>query len=108
MGKEAGKLITVLSGLAITGYFLYKGFSKQSPEKYSLEWIKSLTNSQWETERKIVQEKYCSPEYSTSLKIDFKRILDLFDRVKSERDWGGRTPRGPSYSREHGYNLYKP
>ena len=108
MGKEMRKLLTVISGLAVTGYFFYKELSNLPPEKYSREWIEGLPDNQWKIEREIVREKSCSPAYSTSQKIGYKRILDLFDRVKRERDWAGQTPRGPSYSREHGHNLYKP
>lgn len=108
MDNKAKKLISILGVLSATVYGVYKAISNMEPEKYSLEWIRSLSDSQWETEREIVRQMFCSPKYSDSQRTDFQRILFLFDKVKSEREWDGDTPRGPAYHREHGYNLYKP
>ena len=35
-------------------------------------------------------------------------LMQLLDKKISEREWAGKIPTGPSYHREHGYNLYKP
>ncbi len=48
---------------------------------------------------------FCSPKYDDSSRDGFKRILDLFDKVKSERDWAGKKPQGPAFKREHGWYL---
>lgn len=107
MGK-AYKFICGLGGLAVVGYGIYKGFANKEPSKYSLEWIKKLTDKEWDTEREIIRQKFCNPQYDDAVRIDFQNLLRLFDKVKSDRDWAGITPHGPAYHREHGYNLYKP
>lgn len=99
------KLIVTLCGFAAGGIGLCAFLANKEPSKYSLEWIKKLTDSQWKTEREIVRQKFCSPEYDTDLRVRFKAILDLFDKVKSERDWAGKAPQGPAFHREHGWYL---
>lgn len=99
------KIVITLCGIAAGGIGLCTFVAKKEPSKYSLEWIKKLTDSQWETEREIVRQKFCSPEYDTDLRVKFKAILDLFDKVKSDRDWAGKTPKGPAFHREHGWYL---
>lgn len=103
--KAKKKLMFCLSGLVVGGYGMYKGFINKEPHKYSLEWIKKITDSQWETEREIIRQKFCSPKYDDSFRIKFQNILDLFDKVKSERDWAGKKPQGPASHREHGWYL---
>ncbi len=99
--------IITFSGLVIGGYGLVKGISSIEPSKYSPEWIRKLSNTEWKIQRDIVQQKFNSPEYDIDTRNKFKLILDLFDKIKSERDWTGKTPSGPAYHREHGYGLYK-
>ena len=103
--KRNKKWLLLLSGLAVGGFGVYKVFANKEPSKYSLEWIKKLTNTQWETEREKVRQMFCSPKYDDSSRDRFKRILDLFDKVKSERDWAGQNPQGPAFKREHGWYL---
>ena len=97
--------ILIFSGIVFGSYGLYKGISSREPVKYSLDWISRLTDQEWENEREIVRQKFCCPEYSTEVREDFKRILNLFDKVKSERDWAGKKPQGPAFRREHGWYL---
>ncbi len=106
MGK-INKFILGLGGLVVA-YGAYKGFSNKEPSKYSIEWIKQLTDKEWETEREIIRKKFCDPKYDDGTRIGFQNLLKLFDKVKSDRDWAGLKPQGPAYHREHGYNLYKP
>ena len=103
--KAKKKLMFCLSGLVVGGYGMYKGFINKEPDKYSIASIKKLTDSQMETEREIIRQKFCSPKYDDSLRIKFQIILRLFDKVKSERDWEGKTPQGPAFRREHGWYL---
>lgn len=100
------KIILSTIGL-LGGFAVYKGIVNKEPSKYSLAWINNLSNNQWEEEREIVRQQYCDPNLSIAIRENFKRILDLFDKVKSDRDWAGRIPRGPAYHREHGRGLYK-
>lgn len=101
--------LKIILGLGVTilgGYGLYKIIGKE-PVKYSLEWIKGLSDIQWENERQIIQDQYRNPKYDIPFRENCKRILELFDKVKSDKDWAGRKPQGPSYHREHGYGLFK-
>lgn len=91
-------------GLMAGGYGLYKMIGKE-PSMYSLDWIKGLSDKQWETEREKVRQVVCSPKYSDSLRETFRKILALFDKVKSDKDWAGQTPKGPAFYREHGWYL---
>ena len=47
--KRNKKWLFLISGLAIGGFGIYKVFANKEPSKYSIEWIKKLTNTQWET-----------------------------------------------------------
>jgi len=105
---KMGKFMLGLSGLAIVGMGAYKGLVNKEPSKYSLEWIKKLTNKEWGTEREIIRQKFCNSKYDYSARIGFRNLLRLFDKVKSDKDWAGKKPQGPAYHREHGFNLYKP
>ena len=100
--KKQGKVFMYLGGLLCGGYALYKVLSGKEPAKYSLRWIENLTNDEWEKEREILQEKFRNPQNDSTTKDVCGRLLDLFDKVKSKRDWNGQTPRGQTYHREHG------
>ena len=100
-------IIIAAAGLIGGGYALYKGFNK-SPSKYSLEWIKGLSDVDWEKEREAIRKQMCNPELDTAFREKCRTLLRLFDDVKSAMDWAGRTPCGPAYHGEHGTNLYKP
>ena len=42
--NKINKLILGLSSLALIAYGAYNGFSNKEPSKYSIEWIKKLTD----------------------------------------------------------------
>lgn len=105
--RKISKYILGIGGLAVTGLGVYVGLSSKEPSKYSLEWIKKLTDKDWEIEREIIRQKFCNSKYDESTRIGFQNLLRLFDKVKSDRDWAGIKPQGPAYHREHGFNLYK-
>lgn len=48
------KIVLTAIGLIGGGYAIYKSINKE-PSKYSLEWIKGLSDDQWAMEREIVQ-----------------------------------------------------
>lgn len=58
-------------------------------------------------EREVVRKQYCTAGDDFSLAVSLQNLLNRFDNVLSKRAWGGETPHGPSYHREHGYNLLK-
>ena len=49
--RKISKYIFGIGGLAVAGLGLYAGLSNKEPAKYSLEWIKKLTDKDWEIER---------------------------------------------------------
>ena len=100
------RILLAIVGTIGLGYLFYKGIGK-NPDKYSLEWIKNLSDDQWRKEREFVQDQFRNPQLDTPFRENCKRILNLFDEVKSMRDWAGEIPKGPTYSREHGRSLYK-
>lgn len=104
--KTINKIIIGMGSLAVA-FGTYKGLSKE-PAKYSFEWIKRLSDSDWKNEREVIRQKFCNPKYDDATRIRFQNLLRLFDKVKSDRDWAGLKTQGPVYHREHGYNLYKP
>ena len=104
--RKISKYILGIGSLAVAGLWVYVGLSKE-PAKYSLEWIRKLSDKDWKSEREIIRQKFCDPKYNESTRIGFQDLLNLFDKVKSDRDWAGKKPQGPAYHREHGYNLYK-
>lgn len=106
--SKINKLIVGLGSVAVVAYGAYKVFSNKKPSKYSVEWIKELTDKEWNAEREIIRQKFCNPKYDDATRIGFQNLLRLFDKVKSDRDWADIKPQGPTYHREHGYNLYKP
>jgi len=106
--EKINKAVLAIGGVTIAALGICMGIAKAKPAEYSLEWIKKLTDKDWEIEREIIRKNSNSSQYDEAAKIQFKNILSLFDKVKSERDWAGLTPQGPAYHREHGFNLYKP
>lgn len=99
----------VLWGIGIAAVIeLARRWLNMPPEKYSRDWIKGLSDSEWEIEREIVRKNSCNSNLSIPEITRWERIRHLFDEVMSERKWNGRTPTAPSYPREHGHNLYKP
>lgn len=75
---------------------------------YSPKWFKSASDNVLHTERERVRLAYCSSGNDMSLATHFENLLSRFDKELSNRAWAEQTPRGPSYHREHGFNLYKP
>ena len=100
------KIVFTIIGLIVGGCAIYKGLNNE-PSKYSSEWINGLSDAQWTKERNIVQNQYRNHKLNSDSREDCRRLLGLFDKVKSTRDWAGKTPQGPAYHREHGYGLYK-
>lgn len=107
MPNQKRTIFFIAAGLVGAGYAICKGINKE-PAKYSLKWIQSLSDEQLVTERALIHKKYLNPDQDVDYRESLRRLMDLFDKVKSDRYWAGRTPSGPSYSREHGHGLYKP
>ena len=101
------KVLLGAAALILVGYAIYKGID-QDPSEYSLEWIKRLSDEDWLKEREKVQDQYRNPDLDEDFRMRCGRLLDRFDKVKRDKEWGDEEPRAPIYHREHGNNLYKP
>lgn len=99
------KQLILFAGIGIAAVVGVKGLVPKEPPKHSLEWIRNLSDSEWETERKKVLDDLRNPELDDLFRENCRRILDLFDKVKSARDWAGETPRGPANRPENGWYL---
>lgn len=84
--------------------------------KYDLEhgkpgaekWFNKADLEELKEARKLVQRDLMNPGLDNKYRENCHDLLLVFDRKINEKEWGGRKPQGPSYHREHGYNLYKP
>lgn len=104
------KTVSIISGVVFAtlgGYSLYKGFFNKNSLTYSWEWIERLTKKQWNNEREKVQQIVMSSQYSDSMRNEAHRILELFDKVKSKKEWKGLDNYKFPVHGEHGTNLYK-
>lgn len=74
-----------------------KMFSRK-PEKYSSEWISSLSDEQWKEEREEVRQRHCKGD---------EEAWDILGRF--DDDWRRRKDDGepwtPPAHREHGWYL---
>mgnify|MGYP007099016253 CR=1 FL=1 len=105
--SKSKKIVLGLGGLALAVVSL-SALSNVGPEKYSPAWIKKLTDAEWEIEREALRQKYTNPKYDDATRNEAHRLMDLFDRVLSNKRNNVTGNCGPGYHREHGYNLYKP
>lgn len=92
---------------ALVSYLnLGRGLEKGKP--LSGRWFKNATIEELEKARKVIQDDYRNPKLDMDHRTLCHNLLFTFDKAISEKKWAGRIPQGPSYSREHGRNLYKP
>ena len=101
------KIIGIGVGIAATGYSAYKLLSGKEPQKYSSKWFDTVSDEVLNAEREVIRKQYCSAGDDFSIAVSLQNLLNRFDNVLSKRAWGGETPHGPGYHREHGYNLLK-
>ncbi len=98
------KPLIILGGLAVSIITVYKLLNNKGPEAYSPEWIKNLSDLDWEKEREKIRQLYCTRGIDEKVSNAAKVLLDLFDRIKSERDWAGKKFGFPVH-KEHGWHL---
>ena len=108
MDGNLNKVLSVGGTVLFCLVILLKGHGQKEPEKYSYSWIKKLSEQAWKAERNKVWQKWANPNQDDQTRSQLWSLLQLFDKVKENKDWAGKKPQGPSYHREHGYNLYKP
>ncbi len=98
------KPLIILGGLAVSIITLYKLLNNREPEAYSTEWIKNLSPQDLEKKREEIRQLYCTSGIDEKASTALKKILDLFDKIKSERDWAGKEFGFPVH-KEHGWYL---
>lgn len=104
--------IVILSLIAIaavgTGVAVVAALSKNNVGsiKYSDDWIRKLTPSDWEKERELLRVRYCSSKNQAE-GYELEKLLGRFDAIKRESVPPYNGPIYP-HAREHGWNLYKP
>ena len=103
MNKALKKVLAV--AVLLLGEEVIRRGINSPPKKYSLEWIQGLTDREWEKEREIVRQNSCNSNLPFSEIVRWEKLRDLFDKVKSDRDWAGKTPQGSAVHREHGWYL---
>ena len=94
-----GLIVTAGIGLGVLAVL-----SGKHSEKYSIRWIESLSDTEWETERERVRLMFCSPKFDDATRLHFREILNLFDKVKSKKDWADKEPGFPVHN-EHDWHL---
>lgn len=108
--KVRSIVIFALGALAVVGTGVGIGIKlshmNTSPQIYSADWIRGLSPKDWETQREIVRKQYCTAG-NTPEGGRLQQLLWLFDSVKREKEPPLKGPIYP-YTREHGWNLYKP
>ena len=101
------KIVLGLGGIALTVVGL-SVLSNGEPVKYSPAWIEGLTDAEWASEREVLRQQYTNPKYDDATRNEARRLMDMFDRVLSNKRNSVTENCWPGYHREHGYNLYKP
>lgn len=101
------KFLPIAIGLVSIGVEVYNVFSNKEPKKYSKKWFENSSNEVLNIERETIRKQYCSSGDDFSKAIELKSLLHQFDSELRKIAWGNEIPRGTSYHREHGYNLYK-
>lgn len=77
---------------------LFSRLFSRKPDKYSNEWISSLSDDEWEKEREEVRLRHCEGDW------DAMGVLGRFDDEWHRRNDDGK-PRTPPAHREHGWYL---
>ncbi len=90
---------TVLTILGVKYYWNSSAFER---------WFKKAPLDELKTVRDNIHSEYMKHTVNDEYRQSLWNLLPRLDKKISEIEWAGKTPTGPSYHREHGYNLYKP
>ena len=101
------KIVVVGFGFLATGLGVYKLLSGNEPQKYSSKWFETISDEILETEREVIRKQFCSAGDNFSLAVSLQNLLFRFDSELRNRSGEDKISYGPSYHREHGYNLFK-
>ena len=71
-------------------------------------WFDKASLTELKAERDRIHTKYMNYTINDEHRVFLRNLLPKFDKRIHELEWDGKTPSGPAYHREHGFNLYKP
>jgi hypothetical protein len=57
--------------------------------------------------RDNVQDEYLKHTVNDEYRLKLWDLLSVLNEKIVKLEWAGKTPTAPTYSREHGHNLYK-
>ncbi len=93
----------VLGGLIVTTFGIKKYISNLPIEKYSREWLESLSKDALEAEREKVRLEFVASGSDRNKAIRLQNLLYAFDDEMARRR--PEVPSGPIIHREHGRYL---
>lgn len=107
MDKETKIGIKVVLAIvaAFAGYFYAS--ARQSPEQYSSEWIKSLSDDELDRAREKAQQDYLNPALNEKLRENAQRLMFRYDNEIGTRSKARGEHKGPTHHPDHGDHLYK-
>ncbi|MCI5575140.1 MAG: hypothetical protein MR379_06160 [Clostridiales bacterium] len=71
-------------------------------------WFKKAPLDDLKTVRGNVHSEYINHTVNDEYRESLWSLMSRLDKKISDLEWEGKTPVGPAYHREDGYNLYKP
>lgn len=92
-------------GIAVLGIFGVKYYWNASAFE---RWFKKAPLDELKTVRDNIHSEYMKHTVNDEYRETLWNLLPRLDKKISEIEWAGKTPSGPAYHREHGFNLYKP
>lgn len=91
--------VAVLSALGIKYFWNASSFER---------WFKKAPLEELRTVRNNVHTEYLKHTINDAHRSSLWDLMARLDKKISALEWDGKTPSGPAYHREHGFNLYKP
>jgi len=71
-------------------------------------WFKKAPLDELKIVRDNIHAEYMKYTVNDEYRESLWNLLPRLDKKIRELEWAGKTPSGPAYHREHGFNLYKP
>ena len=105
------KVITITGGVvgavgvAVLSVFGVKYFWNASSFE---RWFKKAPLEELKTVRNNVHAEYLKHTVNDEHRESLWNLMSRLDKKIRRLEWAGKTPSGPAYQREHGFNLYKP
>lgn len=104
--KKRTKIIASLCAAVLAGGIgLLKYLNDRESQKYSDNWMNSLSDSDLEMEREKVRLAWCSAPKDLVTAIRLESILNQFDKIMSNRAGNDNTECGYPKHTEHGWYL---